>query len=236
MNDQTKKISLSLLIMDYDIYPRHKISSYHVNELSQSIQGGAKFPPIAWDKNSKKILDGFHRVSAYKRIYGLEYEVEGFEIDCKDKSEMIIRGFEYNDKHGLRLSAWDKARFISIARANSISEELIIKTMNTPVKRIDVLKRRIVPIRNEQGQFVGEAQLKHGQEKMSKKPDGIYITQEEAKQNESGSSTGLNPLIRITTLIKDLDFKSFEVTSNNIEIVKELYHCLGEAIEEYENE
>ena len=227
------KINLSLLIFDYEVYPRHKISDYNVNELVQVLESGKEFDPIVWDQETKTIIDGFHRVKAYQKVYGFDYEVHGCAIQCKDKAEMILKGVEYNSKHGLRLSAWDKARCLSLAKKYKIEEQMMKDALAIPEDRLKKLKERIVEIRNKRGRKVGETQLKRGQEKIAEKVDGKYVTEEQAKAIESGNTTGLKADIRIRTLVKDLNLNNFEITSKNVKIVRELVELLTTALEDY---
>jgi hypothetical protein len=229
------KTKLSLLVLDYTVYPRHKISEYNVNTLLQALESGATLPPIMWDKNTGIVIDGFHRITAYRRKYGPDYIIEGEAIDCKDKKEIIIKGAEINNRHGMRLSAWDQSRCLAIAAANGIVEEIMQKALSIPKERVELLKKRIVEVRDARGKFMGNTQLKRGQESIAKKQDGIYVTLEEQKQIEGGT-TGLNANIRIRTLIKDIDLNNLEVTSKNIKSIKELHELLGEIIAGYENE
>jgi hypothetical protein len=230
-----KKIKLSLLIFDYDVYPRHKISSFHVNELCQIIKSGKQIDPIRWDKRTKVILDGFHRTSAYKNIYGLDYEVEGVEIDCKDKADMILKSIEYNSKHGLQLSAWDKARCILIAKMNNIKNELIKEALGITDERFSDLRNRTVDIKDEKGNVIGQTQLKRGQDNIAKKKDGRYVTRKEADIIEGDSTTGLKAETRIKTLIKDIDLNNFEINEKNISMVKEFIELLEREVERYES-
>lgn len=237
----TETVNLSLLVLDYTVYPRHKLSQYHVNELAEALQAGAKFPPVVYDKNTFIIIDGFHRTTAYKQVLGPDAVIPAEALECKSKSEIILKSAEYNSRHGLKFTAWDKARCISLARTNQIKEEFMMKALNIPQERFDALKTRIVEVKNEHGKVLREAQLKRGQENIAKKMDGRYITIEEESLIESGKTTGLSPEIRIATLIKDLQLLEsnntlFTVTNKNIKIVKNLYQLLGEAIERFENE
>lgn len=242
LNMSTGTVKLSLLLMDYNVYPRHKISQYHVNELVDALEAGAKFPPVVYDINTHIIVDGFHRVAAFKHFFGVDCEIEAEALDCKDKGEIILKSVEFNSHHGLRFTAWDRARCISLARANKLGEEFMRKALNIPPERYEKLKDRIVPVRNEAGKFIRETQLKRGQENIAKKADGVYVTIAEEKLIESGGTTGLSPEIRIATLIRDLtliegkDITMLTITNKNIGIIKDLYELLGEAIERYENE
>ena len=105
------------LIRDDDIYPRQQLSQKTISAYSESLKAGAKFPLILTqeikDNNGEKtiLLDGVHRIEAYK-LNGIE-EIEVIhwkkEILDKDKSlmDLRIKSIQENLKHGDRLGEND---------------------------------------------------------------------------------------------------------------------------------
>ncbi|MFA5397608.1 MAG: hypothetical protein WC346_16480 [Methanogenium sp.] len=229
-------VKLSVLVFDYTIYPRHKVSEYHVNQLIEAKLGGADFPPVVLDKKTKRIIDGFHRATAYKKLYGVDYELEVELLDCNDEKEVILASIEYNSKHGLPLSTWDKKRCITLMAEVGIKEAIQMQNLSITEEKYKKLQNDIVEIRNELGKKVGVTQLKFGQNNLAKKENERYVTQKEAEIIESGNTTGLSPEIRISTLIKDFNMSIFMVTSKNVKKVRELYELIGEALAIYEEE
>ncbi len=237
MSTETKvKVPLSQIIFDFNIYPRHKVSEYHVNELVEALKGGASFPPIVLDKKTNRIIDGGHRVNAYKKTYDLEYKAEAILLDCKNEGEVILKAIEYNCRHGLNLSAWDKSRCLWLAEKNNIEKTLIEKAICASPERLEQLRNRIVPVHNSSGKTIRETQLKHGQNKLAEKEDGRYVTEKEADIIEGNTSTGLSSGIRLNTLIRDLSSGIFDISEKNIAKVREMYELLGEVITKYEEE
>jgi len=230
------KIKLSLLLFDYEIYPRHKICDFNVGELIGILESGKELDPITWDKKTKKIIDGFHRVEAYKRIYGLNYEITGNEIDCQDKAEMVLKGIELNSKHGLKLSTWDKARCINLARVYKIKDQQMKDALGMTEQRFKKVCERIVEVRNKRGEAIREIELKRGQKKIAQKIDGKYVTEEEAERIESNKTVGVPQDARITSLIEDLELGSFNVNNNNVGNIKKLVELMNGAIYQYEVE
>lgn len=234
MSTETVEISLAQVVFDYNVYPRHKVSMYHVNSLIESLKGGAEFPPIILDKKSKRIIDGFHRATAYKQINGPDFLVKAQLLPCKDEADVIVKSIEYNNHHGLRLAAWDQSRCLWLMEKYNIDKLIIQKAIGVTQERLDELRKRNVEVRNETGDVVRETQLKRGQNTLANKPDGRYVTISEAEIIESGRTTGLSSDLRLTTLIKDFSMEMFVVTKKNIARVKELYELIGTAIEAFE--
>jgi hypothetical protein len=223
MND-LKRIELSKLVLDFTVYPRHKLSEYNVNDLLKALQAGSTLDPIAWDKNTKIIIDGFHRVTALKRFYGEDQEivVSGFEFNCKSKGEILLESTKLNAKHGLKLSEWDKARCISLAKEYKVSEELMREALAIPESRIEKLKERIVEVRNKSGKRIRYTQLKRGQEKLAEKKDGKYVTENEAEKIDGDGTTGVAVAARIKTILSDLQLELVEKSDSNIALLEAL--------------
>src|SRR5208283_55156 len=66
--DFMKKIALSELILDPEIYPRAEVSSMNVSSIKNALRAGITLPPIIIDKKSRRIIDGAHRVTAMKSL------------------------------------------------------------------------------------------------------------------------------------------------------------------------
>lgn len=224
------KVKIKSLKLDESIYPRHKVSKHHVGNLKTNILAGAKLPDVIFDKSTKTVVDGFHRITAYKELYGDDYEINAKAIICKDKGEILLESAKINSKHGLKLSAWDMARCINIAEANKISKQLMQEALSITPGRYDSLFSRIVEIRDLNGNSSGHTELKRGQMSIAKKG---YITEQEAEIIDE-QTTGLSKESRIFTLITDIELGNLKVTKKNISLIQKLYNLLGDIIDDFE--
>lgn len=135
-----KKVKLSKLVMDYELYPRDRIEVYHVNQMAEALKAGATLPPMTVDKKSKRVVDGFHRVRAYQKVYGLKAEAL---VDLKEyttEAEIFADAVRLNASHGRRLSAYDQARCIAKAEALKLEPEVISSMLNMTLERIGQMK------------------------------------------------------------------------------------------------
>ncbi len=64
----TKYVSISDVVFDSSIYPRAKPSSTIISEYADSLLAGDKFPPIALEASTGRLLDGYHRWKAHKQL------------------------------------------------------------------------------------------------------------------------------------------------------------------------
>ena len=77
---ETGKIKVSEVIFDPDLYPREKWNSSTVNIYADSLQGGAKFPPLILQKGTNILLDGVHRWKSIEK-YREKYEERKTQAD-----------------------------------------------------------------------------------------------------------------------------------------------------------
>ena len=104
-----RKMKLSELVLDFDLYPRASINTYHASEMQRSVESGAELPPIVIDKKSKRIVDGFHRQRVYSRLYGVDCEVDVAEKSYRSNKELFLDAARLNAGHGLKMDSHDKA-------------------------------------------------------------------------------------------------------------------------------
>lgn len=105
-----------------EIYPRIKKNNKTIEAYAEALEAGAEFPPIIVQKILKKtkdneeeviaVIDGLHRLEAYKKNNSEEIEVEYWKEEIIDFEENInelkLEGAKYNAKHGDRLTHDDK--------------------------------------------------------------------------------------------------------------------------------
>lgn len=128
-----RKMKLSDLVFDYDLYPRTAVNDQTVRQMLVAYQAGAKFPPFVIDKRSKRVIDGFHRAQMYERADGEDAEVEVVEKTYKDDAAMYRDAIEYNAKHGRPLSTCDRVHCIVRAEELGIELEQIAATLQITV-------------------------------------------------------------------------------------------------------
>ena len=79
---QITEIPLDKIVQDKDIYPRSDVDSDRVNLFSELLECETKFPPLKVVKENGLyiLLDGFHRMEAYKRTGRESIEVELWDV------------------------------------------------------------------------------------------------------------------------------------------------------------
>jgi hypothetical protein len=134
---------LADLVEDMDLYPRHAVDPSNVQALAHALEAGATLPPIIADKKSKRIVDGWHRARAYKRIHGpttsVEVEVVAYKDEAAIKYDAILR----NSQHGRRLDAIDRTRCVVMLRSSGFTDGQIAGALNVPEERVEKLAVKV---------------------------------------------------------------------------------------------
>lgn len=117
------EMAISHLVLDFELYPRHDVDATNVREMVHALEAGIELPPILVDRASKRVVDGFHRVYAARRRGGDEATIRAELRDYADDAAIFAEAMWINARHGRRLTPWDRARCILLARKLGVSDE-----------------------------------------------------------------------------------------------------------------
>ena len=111
---KTKIIKLSDIVIDAGTQQRVSPTDSVIDEYSDAIKCGAKFPPITVFNNGVEyyLVDGFHRYFASKKAGGID-EIEA-EVYEGTKRDAILHSASVNGTHGLRLTNLDKRKHVLV--------------------------------------------------------------------------------------------------------------------------
>jgi len=137
-----RKMKLSKLSLDYELYPRERIEPFNVTQMIEALKAGRELPPVVIDRKSRRVVDGFHRVRAYQKLYGLDAEIPVEVRDYKNDAEMFSDAVCLNASHGRQLSTYDRARCIAKAEALKLDPQVISSMLNMTVERIGEMKQQ----------------------------------------------------------------------------------------------
>jgi len=167
---------LDLLEVEQGIYPRFRTSEETVEQYRDAMEQGEQFPPIevAYHRGRFILLDGFHRVAAYRRLFEEQKEMDSTKIvptfparihEVKSELELYILAVRFNTRHGLPLSREEKRQFArklyemglhdlkEIARVLAVSVRTLYRWLDDLLKQSreerDRLKERAVQLREE---------------------------------------------------------------------------------------
>lgn len=135
-----KKRKISELVLDFNLYPRMQVDATTVTYLSQADDAGAVLPPIVVDKESLRVVDGFHRVKMFRAKYGDNHEVFVQEKTYANEQEMLLDAIRYNVVHGQKLSRYDRTHCIVMAEKMRIPEDELASALNMTMEKVGALK------------------------------------------------------------------------------------------------
>lgn len=104
-----RKMKPSALVEDFSLYPRAKVDSMLAARYADAMATGEKFPPPIIEEGSGRIIDGFHRVRAWRKTYGDEpmpVILEAFESE----EAALLAAVAANGSHGRAYGGQDQIR------------------------------------------------------------------------------------------------------------------------------
>ena len=174
------KVKAVMLILDYDLYPRHYVDPYHVTTLREAIRSGAELPPVIADKETKKVVDGFHRITANIKEFGEATEVEVEWREYADDAELFADAITFNASHGRSLYKTDWVRCVAIGRELGIEIDRVATLLHVTREKLERVEQKRVTL-NDDGRHTA---LKPGQEHWAGK--SLSFRQKQATKSTFG--------------------------------------------------
>lgn len=127
------------VVEDYRLYPRSEVDGATVEQFREALRAGAKFPPIRVCAKTLRIIDGFHRKTAYRREQAT-HVLCSLE-DVSDDVDLFRRAAAANASHGRRYSVDDYATAVRLAKRLGLTREQISADLQLPLERVEKLER-----------------------------------------------------------------------------------------------
>jgi hypothetical protein len=178
-------MKISELIIDFSLYPREKLNQDNVDRILLALESGlmpSNFPKIIIDKKSRKIVDGFHRKTAFEQFFGPDCEIETIEKNYSSDKDFYLDAVRYNSIHGKNL---DFNFTIKKAIDLKISSILISNSLNITKAYTDkiVSAHKSIVVKHSSNLL-----LNHSNESVKKKKNNRYKyskTENDYRYNES---------------------------------------------------
>ena len=174
-----EKVLAATLVLDFNLYPRLKVNDGNVTDLRQAVACGAVLPPVVADRDSRRVADGFHRVTAALRD-SPEATIDVEFRDYPTDADLFADAVRMNASHGFKLNAIDATRIVHLGRGFGMSLDQLASAMHTPVEELErrgkmiavlaspsrrqVRNQEVVPLKrtfaNLAGRSITEAQQK----------------------------------------------------------------------------
>lgn len=139
-----KTIEIDNITLDYSLYPRRpqlanwdgKVAPYGswvtVHDYFKRMESGTKFPPmVVAPLNGKMVLiDGWHRLQAYKRRKKGLVKVEVIHVE---KSKMFLEAVKRNAMHGRQFTSMEKRNIVVRLKKQQIPVSEISHIIGIPI-------------------------------------------------------------------------------------------------------
>lgn len=133
------KIDLADIVLDKSIYPRNGVNEFNVARLASALATGAKLPPMVIEAATNRLIDGWHRYSAYK-----QRAVESVDVKQKTyatEADVFADAVRLNISHGEPLDGYTVRNAIVRLQQYGYGREQISEVVRLPVDRIEKVER-----------------------------------------------------------------------------------------------
>jgi hypothetical protein len=142
-----KKVKIDDLIRDLRLYPRQDVDYATVGRFMDAMRSGAKFPPIKVCETTGRIIDGFHRYSAYQQL-GIK-EVDAIGAAPKGDAQFFLMAVEANNAHGIGYSPADQYKIVKMAMSLGLEREQISLAVALPIQKVAEMTRNVPSFKPE---------------------------------------------------------------------------------------
>jgi hypothetical protein len=204
-------VKLSDLVEDFDLYPRHSVDSSYVSDLARAIEAGDTLPLVVIEKKTKRIVDGFHRSRAWRKVLGRGGDIEVDARAYPDEKALLKEAIELNARNGRKLDQQDRTRSAILLERHGIAIKEISVVLHTTEARVkELLNLRVVLVKpDKKGPAVKQAAKPVAYPQPGQPPR--EITPEQYKVMES--SSGHRTVQTVTQLTRELETGVVDLTA-----------------------
>lgn len=188
-------VKTASLVLDYNLYPRQQLDNAHVREMVHALEAKTVFPPVVADRLTKRVIDGFHRITAYQHYYGSDAEIAVLWQDYSDEAALFEDAIRLNANHGRKLSPYDQARCLIRAKELHLEPIRVAAALSITIERLADLEIRKVAIGPDSKMVPIKYTLRH--------LAGQQLTEQQARGNQAaGGSSGLYFVNQVINLLE----------------------------------
>ena len=201
---QVEVVKTASLVLDYNLYPRQRLDATNVREIVHALEAGITLPPIVADRLSRRVVDGFHRVTGCQHYYGTDAEITVLWQDYPDDTALFEDAMRLNAGHGRKLTPFDQARCLIRAKELHLEPDRVAAALSLTVERLVALEIRKVAIGPDSKMVPIKYTLRHlaGQQLTKQQvsgnqaaggPSGLYFVNQVINLLEQGLVDWRNP-------------------------------------------
>lgn len=131
-----ERVALKDLQLDFTVYPRPGIDSQHVSRMVESLRAGATLPPPWADRRTLRVSDGFHRITALRRVESDVAEIDVDLRDYADEAEFLLDAARQNAIHGKSLTTFDMTSLLLRLHSLGVTPEASADALSITVEKV----------------------------------------------------------------------------------------------------
>jgi hypothetical protein len=139
----TRALPLASLVEDAALYPRHHVDEQYVAQLAEALRAGASLPPVLADRQSRRLVDGWHRVRAYRKVLGANGVIDVELKAYPDEAALLFDAIARNAVHGRKFDRIDQVRSVLLAEDAGLAAEQIAAALRITPERVRTLRIRV---------------------------------------------------------------------------------------------
>lgn len=204
-----KNVPIANLVEDYALYPRHAVDSAYVNQLAQAIEAGEglNLPHPVVDAATLRIIDGFHRVRAWRKVIGPSGSIPVDMRSYPDLAAMIEDAVKLNAAHGRKLDSQDRTRSALMLSEVGYDVPRIAAVLHTTEAQVIRLQAKVVVVDGKPLPAKPVVWSEPGEP-----PRVLTADQYEVVRSSSGYRTAQT----VTQLTRELNTGIIDVTDENL--------------------
>ncbi len=135
-----KRLKLTKLKLDDKVFPRAKVDGYHVRAIAKALEAEAHLPPIIVEAKTFRVVDGWHRIAAFRRVWGDDALIDAEVREYEDDAAFFADAVKANVAHGRGLTPYDKAVCIAKADGLQMVPDAVAGVLNMTQERYEGMR------------------------------------------------------------------------------------------------
>jgi hypothetical protein len=140
---KTEAVEAATLVMDFNLYPRNRLNESHVRDIAEARASGAVMPAVVAERESRRVVDGFHRINDVLRNDGPTGTILVEWRDYPSEAELLADAISLNSTHGYRLTAQDHTRIVHLAKGFGLELERVSTLLHVRAEELEKRGRHI---------------------------------------------------------------------------------------------
>lgn len=134
------------IVTDHPYYPRVGIDEAHVARLEEALLAGATLPPLVVAEPELWLVDGYHRLRAYKRVHGPSVKVPVQLHRYSNHQQLFLEAVVCNARHGVALTYADAKHASAIGARLKIQPMKMAEALSMSVDRLGDVHMAAAPL------------------------------------------------------------------------------------------